>query len=947
MLSGGRAATPFRPKTDAGFVDAARHVLAETRALHRLDGETLVLDRALFLPLGQVGSGDKETVRFRQVVRGVPVVGGFVNVLFAADGSLLSIQASGLPDLATQETRPALPARRALDRAAQEFRALAGALPTRLSEPALVIERHLGADGLRRPRLAWQVDAQRIDAGSAPEGRTLWIDAADGAVIRSENNIHSFDVGGTVQSLATPGTLPDTPANPATAQPMKYLLVQSAAGTVLTDASGNFDFPGVNAPLDCTFSYTGPVNAIGNAAGPNYSLTQTLLPGVANAVLMNAGASPDVTAQANVFATIDRQRDWVRSINPADDTLDFQHLAIVNIASACNAYFDGSGIYFYDAGSGCPNMAYSTIVSHEDGHWANQLYGTGNGPDGMGEGNADAWAEYVWDTPVVGAGFFGSGNDLRTGLNTRPFCGDCCGGCYGEVHTDGEVWMGTAWKVRARLVASNGPAAGTLIANTLFLAWMESYNQSQIKSIIETQWLTLDDADGNVDNGTPHFADIDLGFRDQGFPGFVPAPVSFGPVTDVADTEVQALPAVVNATIRANAAPPLTTAVVRYRVNGGAFQDVPLANVGGDEFQATLPGELAPAHVEYYVAATDSAAHSATYPSHAPASLLDYDVGAKHVLRLDHFDESSNLGWTHGTYGDTSNPEDDWQRGASSGKYGVAGGIAWTDPTHAVSGGACWGNDLGHFANTGAYSADVHAWLRSPSVDCSNAVGTQLRFMRWLSVEDSSHDQARVLVNGVPVFANPATSLADEEWTNQTLDISAVADHQASVQIEFELRTDGATELGGWQLDDVELLWVSVPPCPTPVNDCVQSPNSADPQGAVMGWSGSTLVSHDDLVLRTTGCPPDKTCLFLYGRNDTFVPFGNGVRCVATPFHRLPSLHTDAGGAVAFPLDLTHLPPNGQIAAGEDWLFQLVFRDPAAGGLRFNCSDSLRVSFCP
>jgi hypothetical protein len=86
-------------------------------------------------------------------------------------------------------------------------------------------------------------------------------------VIRSENNIHSFDVGGTVQSLATPGTLPDTPANPRTPQPMKYLLVQSAAGTVLTDAAGNFDFPGVNAPLDCTFSYSGTLNAIGNAAG--------------------------------------------------------------------------------------------------------------------------------------------------------------------------------------------------------------------------------------------------------------------------------------------------------------------------------------------------------------------------------------------------------------------------------------------------------------------------------------------------------------------------------------------------------------------------------------------------------------------------------------------------------------------------------------------------------
>jgi hypothetical protein len=104
MLSGGRAATPFRPKTDAEFVDAARHVLAETRALHRLDAETWSSTARSSLPLGEV-SGDKETVRFRQVVRGVPVVGGFVKRALRR-GRLAALDPGhGLPDLATQETR--------------------------------------------------------------------------------------------------------------------------------------------------------------------------------------------------------------------------------------------------------------------------------------------------------------------------------------------------------------------------------------------------------------------------------------------------------------------------------------------------------------------------------------------------------------------------------------------------------------------------------------------------------------------------------------------------------------------------------------------------------------------------------------------------------------------------------------------------------------------------
>jgi hypothetical protein len=59
---------------------------------------------------------------------------------------------------------------------------------------------------------------------------------------------------------------------------------------------------------------------------------------------------------------------------------------------------------------------------------------------------------------------------------------------------------------------------------------MNGYNQTQIRSVIETQWMTLDDDNGNIGDGTPHFADIDGGFRQQGFPGLTiqcPAPSNY------------------------------------------------------------------------------------------------------------------------------------------------------------------------------------------------------------------------------------------------------------------------------------------------------------------------------------------------------------------------------------------------------------------------------------
>jgi hypothetical protein len=62
--------------------------------------------------------------------------------------------------------------------------------------------------------------------------------------------------------------------------------------------------------------------------------------------------------------------------------------------------------------------------------------------------------------------------------------------------------------------------------------WMESYNDSTICDVIENHWLTLDDDDGNILNGTPHSTAIDQGFRDQGFPGMTfndcSAPSTYG-----------------------------------------------------------------------------------------------------------------------------------------------------------------------------------------------------------------------------------------------------------------------------------------------------------------------------------------------------------------------------------------------------------------------------------
>jgi hypothetical protein len=473
---------------------------------------------------------------------------------------------------------------------------------------------------------------------------------------------------------------------------------------------------------------------------------------------------------------------------------DFQVLSNVNLSSTCNAFFDGSSINFYLSGGGCPNSAYSTVVWHEEGHWANVLFGSGNGSDGFGEGAADIWAMYIADDPVVAAEFFGPGQPIRTGENTNPFCGDTNPGCYGQVHADGEPLMGAVWKVRKRLKQTLGSATGGAVADLLMLSWFQVYDDGQIKSIIEEHWLVLDDDDGNIDNGTPHFPQIDGGFTDQGFPGFDL------PLFSLAHTAITSVnnedPVTINVDVTEENGV-LDAVTLYYSFNQGLnFQPTPMSFVSGDTWTGQIPGVTSPAVMSYYIEATDSIGNGNSLPKKAPAEFFSYDVGVLTVHLLYDFEPAGDEGWTHQQLA----TQDDWQHGIQNGSSGF-------DPSAAFSGTRLWGNDLGPSGWNGNYQPNVNNQLLSPSFDLTGKTDTRLRFRRWLTVEKGIFDQAEIFVNGTRVFVNPDdVDLIDTAWTQMDIDISSLADNNPAVQVIFEMTSDGGVEFGGWNLDDFSVI---------------------------------------------------------------------------------------------------------------------------------------------
>ncbi len=945
MVYGGNAPALFRPRTDSHWISLAREFLAQSARLHGIDAGTLAHDESsvVFLPLAMAHNGtDKMTVGFRQKFGALDVVDGTVNVLMDLEGRLLSIQSTASPFLADVSPHTQVSAKEAWQRAVAIFGERTGLTPTMSSDPLLVVKQ---ADrvGQRLPYLSWQVEL-RWDGGTPPEAWTYWIEAHDGSLVDTQNRVH-FDVGGTLDSMASPGTHPDKPTNPEVALRLPYARITAGATTTYTDRNGVWNFAGSSGPLSCTFEYRGLYNRVLNSAGAEYTLNVSASTGMGNAILMNPASDTLVTAAANAYIGVNTVRDFVRDTNPADSHADFLALSNVNISSTCNAYYDGGSINFYTAGGGCVNTAYSTVVAHEYGHWMNDRYGTGNGGDGMGEGNADVWAMYTYDDPIVGIEFCGTSCHIRNGNNTRQFCGDCCGGCYGEVHADGEVWMGAAWKIRDRLNTSLGDSAGDLLSNTIFIGWMNAYNQSQIKSIIETQWLTLDDNDGDIGNGTPHYPDIDAGFRAQGFPGVDLVFIAFSNVTDLSDTADEIGPYVVNATIVPNIAPPITTAMLSYRSDAGSFVNVAMTPTGGNGYTASIPGHSAPAEIDYYLFAMDSGGHIVNYPEGAPGQgLLSFRIGQVTQYLLTSFEPSTAEGWTVGDTGD----------GATGGTWtrlDPRGTAAQAEDDHTPpSGVKCWVTGQGS-PGGGIGEADVDGGkttLKSPLFDASGMSDPKIRYWRWFSNDKGSNPNQDVFTvdisnNSGSTWTNvevvgPNTPESKGGWFLHHLEISDVITPTATMQLRFVAADTGGASVVEAGVDDIE--GYDIGDCVLPVHYGAGKLNSQLVQPELEA-SGSSSFTINDFAFELDTLVPNQAAVLFSGSAQADVPFFGGSLYVGGGIVREGLVFLNGSGfvSVSYPIDVTDI--------GTTRYFQVWYRDPQHwDGTGVGLSSGMRVTFC-
>jgi hypothetical protein len=730
--------------------------------------------------------GELRSVGFVQAHGGRLVVGGQLSFRFKHD-RLFVIGSEALPNITLPaQQRARLPGGTLHSRAAasllRELALVDGAVTAPGDEVVLPL---VGDDAILGYRIAVPVT---FDGGA--EGRYLaYSDPATGEIL-AVRQMNLFEAGTVLYHGVD--RYPD-PGRQRIDRPASYAHVTVNGAPQTTSPAGQVSWGG-SASQTVATSVVGDLVAIVNKASSGVLATAQLPLAAGGQVVWDTSATVEDDAQVQVYLNINTAKDFARELDPAMPKLDAQITANVNIAQDCNAFFDGKSVNFFRASMKCQNTGLiQDVVFHEYGHAvhsAEVIEGVGEFDGAMSEGAADFFAAQITGDPRMGRGFFYTDKPLRdldppTSENRWPQD-------IGEIHKTGIIFGGTFWDLRKALIAELGEAEGIAVTKKLYLgALRRSVNIPT--SLIEV--LAADDDDGDLTNGTPHECTIRNAYGRHGLrtaTGTVAAPDHLEEPTPQVTVHVEltglaercAGDEIAYAELgwKLDANKPEVGTAMTVQTDPTRFTaELPLANdttnlyqirvVFTDSSVLTLPDNLADPYYQLYEGRT------------VPLYCTDFEAG-----------DPLAAGWKTGTSDGTASP---WVWGVPA--------MGATDPHAAFSASHALVQVL-----DGDYDSKTSSYIQMPPIPIGRWSDVHLQYRRWLAVEDSHFDQARVTVGDQPAWVNFTQNMGDSssaqhidrEWRFQDVVVSGIQTGH-TLEIGWDLTSDEGLEFGGWAIDDV------------------------------------------------------------------------------------------------------------------------------------------------
>lgn len=773
---------------------------------------------------------------YRQELDGVPVFGAQLRLLVRNEpGYPLVLASADLRDLGGFRVDPAAAAapasadslRAALDRAA--------ALSIARAEPGVASTMRVifagAGDQAAAPRLA--------DATEVTVGFDRWLivtDASNAQVLHEEHLICIVDIAGTVSGLATEGVGADQ-CEREIQGPMPYLLVLAGVNSDFADADGNFLIPNPgSSPITVSATPAGQWFEVFDFSGPLESVSVVVTPpGPAGLVFNSSNTDPEFRAQVNGYVHANRIRDAAIQANPAYPTLNDSGFPVnvnrTDFVCPGNAWYDpgGPSINFCLPGGGAVNTAFASVVYHEYGHHLVQAGGSGQGQ--YGEGMGDVMSVVLLDDPVIGLGFGGNcASGIRTADNSLQYP------CSGEIHFCGQLIAGCVWDTRNGLVVTE-PAAYTDILADLAINSILMHTGSSITPDIAIDWLTLDDDDADLGNGTPHFVEIANGFAAHNmfeyavtftFPSGLPALIAPSGGTTV-PVEVEALTAI-----------PEPGSGRLHVDTGGGFSVLFMNELAPNVYEAVFPAVPCGAQVSFYFSVQTTLGLTLTDPPGAPASVYTA-LAAANLVPSFADDFQTDQGWTV----DSSSADGPWERGVPIPTSICDRGNPGSDGDGS---GQCYLTDNSSANNCNSDVDDGSTTLTSPVMDASG--DSYLTYRRWYSntVGNSPFQDVFVVEvsgNGGASWVNletvgPDGPEVDGGWITRTFRVADYVTPSSQFRVRFIASDTDPQSVVEAAVDGVRLESIECDePCLADCGDGDGIVGIVDLLALLAGWGGT------------------------------------------------------------------------------------------------------------
>ena len=736
----------------------------------------------------------KWAVHFQQVIDGVPVYKGDAFVLMAESGRISAFGSDFQPVPLGGIQRATVSQASAIAIAAQAIGATPIADRPQTAELYLI---PVPSGELMELGQVWRV----VFESTEPFGKwETFVHGVTGQIVGRRNLYFPVDVSGSSTG--------DVAGNPVSygwcdgyaTFPFKNQTVTIQGGaSAVTDANGNVTIPnGGSSPVNVTAQFLGPYSNVNRAAGLGTDASQTIGVTPGNPFAMSWVLANSRNDERTTFYMANRVHDFMKAIDPTLTQIDYAMNSVIGRSDGfCpgNAWWDGAAMNFCNQGSIYYNTGeMGNVISHEFGHGVTQFtynrHGQGEPGGGLHEGNSDVLANFTDRQPIIGLGFSqttGCGSGIRNSVNglTYPQYNENGG------HTDGQVIAGFQWLSWQALLGILPQAQADAIA---WDNWHFARDMGTPQTFpAQVLWnFMMDDDDANLGNGTPHYDQYCPAALAKGFTCPVLTVGVFINHAPLATSTNGSLGFDVSAVITTTDAGGVDPSSLKtfYRVNGGAFNELLMSATGNpNEYLAHLPAMNQASEVQYYIAAADFAAHSATSPAGAPANLYAFDV----VWAYDNL-EAGSAGWQAGVPGDNATTGQ-W------GRFDPVGTAAQpeNDATPAPGvfcfitgqcgtgfGGCTAGCDLGCNDIDGGTTT-----LLSPVYDLTGATTAKVKYARWYSndtgaapgedfwVVDISNDGGTNWTN----LEN--TNVSAAAWTNVSADIVALFGTPGQVRLRF------------------------------------------------------------------------------------------------------------------------------------------------------------------